>query len=110
MNRIRVNVLRPGALHPFHDGTVLKLTKVQYASLSAWEGSRSMRKKTNLLHYGSSRGKVVRHSLVREEALLRWLTGCVTLVNGFRLDGNCPVVTVCRVTKRLQSSVAEFVV
>ena len=89
------------ACHPPHNGTLPKLTTVQYASSSTSGGSRGAKKKANLLYRWRSCGKVARHSRVREEASLRWLTSSrsVTLVSGLEFDASCPVGTVSNIYK-----------
>ena len=67
---VHVNGLRLAPRHPPNNGTVPKLTPVQYASPSSSRGSRSTKKKVNFV---SNRG--AQHSRICEEASLRWLAG-----------------------------------
>ena len=87
MNRFRVD-----AHHLPHTRTMLKLTRVEHASSSALGGNEGTKKKTDLplkelLHCCCCK--------VHEEASLRSLTDCVTLVSGLRLDANRPAGTFC---------------
>ena len=77
-----MNGLRETAHHSPHTGTMLKLTTVEHASLSTSGGSGGAKKKANFSAGGAVACKVARHSLVREEGSLCWLTGSVTLVSG----------------------------
>ena len=81
------------AHHLPHTGTILNLTTVEDASSSASGGSGGAKMKANLYRWKRC-CKVARHGRTLGNALLRWLTGSVTLVRGFRLDGNVPVGTV----------------